>query len=200
LLDLLPANGDDQSAILCRLYHVSIDIVPPYEALSYSWDTPSDHAPHPTIYIEGRALETMPNLEAFLLQHRKDQDFPCLSLWIDAICINQEDSVERCQQVALMCKLYTRLSRLVVWLGVDDDEESKLTVKLLKLAAKAQREGQVSLRALQESLRSWNRETVVGYTLSVIKFLSRPWFSRSWIVQEFALGGQSNMVFKCGNL
>lgn len=37
LLDLLPVDsGDDQSAISCRLYHVSIDNLPTYEALSYS--------------------------------------------------------------------------------------------------------------------------------------------------------------------
>jgi hypothetical protein len=67
LLDLLLAPGDDQSPISCRLYHVSIDNMPPYEALSYSWDTDlSGQTTHPTIYIDGKVLKIMPNLEAFL--------------------------------------------------------------------------------------------------------------------------------------
>jgi len=40
-----------------------------------------------------------PNLDAFSRPHRQDQTFPHFPLWIDAICINQEDVVERRQQV-----------------------------------------------------------------------------------------------------
>ena len=38
-------------------------------------------------------------------------------LWIDAICINQEDFLERNQQIRLMCSIYSRCKRLLVWLG-----------------------------------------------------------------------------------
>lgn len=202
LLDLLPSTGDDQCPIPCRLYHVSIDNMPPYEALSYSWDTDlSGQTTHPTIYIDGKALKIMPNLEAFLRQHRHDQDSPCLPLWIDAICINQNDLVERRQQVAMMCKLYTQLSRLVVWLGINDDLEIQIAIELIKLNANAKMEGQESLGMFQKALASRFQETGFNYAVYVAKFLSRPWFFRSWIVQEYVLGSQKCIVvFKYGSL
>jgi hypothetical protein len=57
-MHLLPITGDDPSLILCQLYHVPIDNMPPYDALSYSWDTDlSGQTPHPTIYVDGKELK-----------------------------------------------------------------------------------------------------------------------------------------------
>jgi hypothetical protein len=38
-------------------------------------------------------------------------------LWVDALCINQEDAVERANQVKMMGKIYGRARRVTVWLG-----------------------------------------------------------------------------------
>ncbi|KAK4452731.1 hypothetical protein QBC34DRAFT_455729, partial [Podospora aff. communis PSN243] len=40
-------------------------------------------------------------------------------LWVDAICINQEDLVERESQVANMLRIYSACSRVVVYPGAD---------------------------------------------------------------------------------
>jgi hypothetical protein len=201
LLHLLPVTGDDPSLISCQLYHVSIDNMPPYEALSYSWDTSlSGQTPHPTIYVDGKELKIMPSLEAFLRQHRHDHDSG-LPLWIDAICVNQNDLVERRKQVAMMWRLYTQLARLVVWLGIDDDAEIKIATEFIQQHASAQREGQQSIRKFQENVISRFREEGLDFTVPLHKFLSRPWFSRTWIVQEYVLGSQKGTgVFKCGSL
>lgn len=39
-------------------------------------------------------------------------------IWIDGICINQNDPSERKSQVLLMGKIYHRCRRLVIWLGI----------------------------------------------------------------------------------
>jgi hypothetical protein len=44
---------------------------------------------------------------------------------VDTVCINQDDEVECRQQVGTPCNLFTHLSRLIVWLGVDDEQDSK---------------------------------------------------------------------------
>jgi len=201
LMHLLPVTGDDPSLISCQLYHVPIDSMPPYEALSYSWETDlSGQTPHPTIYVDGKELKIMPSLEAFLRQHRHDHDSD-LPLWIDAICVNQNDLVERRKQVAMMCRLYTQLARLVIWLGIDDDAEIKIATEFIQQYASAQREGQESVRKFQENLISRFRETGFNYSVLLNKFLSRSWFVRSWIVQEYVLGSQKGTaVFKCGSL
>ncbi|KAH7306119.1 heterokaryon incompatibility [Rhexocercosporidium sp. MPI-PUGE-AT-0058] len=38
-------------------------------------------------------------------------------MWIDAICINQDDSEERSIQVTLMREIYLRAQAVIVWLG-----------------------------------------------------------------------------------
>ncbi len=201
LMSLLPVTRDDPSLISCQLYYVSIDHMPSYEALSYAWDTDlSGQTPHPTIYVDGKELKIMPSLEAFLRQHRHDHDsgFP---LWIDAICVNQHDLVERRKQVAMMCRLYTQLARIFVWMGIDDDADLKIAIEFIQQHASAQREGQESIRKFQENLISRFRDTGFDYTVPLRKFLSRSWFSRSWIVQEYVLGSQKGtVVFKCGSL
>ena len=57
------------------------------------------------------------NLYATLQRHRP-VDQP-ITMWIDAICINQNDLEERCQQLLLMREIYSKSSRLFVWLGED---------------------------------------------------------------------------------
>jgi hypothetical protein len=200
-MHLLPITGDDPSLILCQLYHVPIDNMPPYDALSYSWDTDlSGQTPHPTIYVDGKELKIMPSLEAFLRQHRHDHDSD-LPLWIDAICVNQNDLVERRKQVAMMCRLYTQLARLIVWLGINDDAEIKIATEFIQQHASAYWEGQESVRKFRENFVSRFRETGFDYTVPLHKFLSRSWFFRSWIVQEYVLGSQKGTaVFKCGSL
>jgi len=38
-------------------------------------------------------------------------------LWVDAICINQDDPTERSQQVTLMRDIYRNASNILAWLG-----------------------------------------------------------------------------------
>lgn len=38
-------------------------------------------------------------------------------LWIDAICINQDDIAEKNSQVAMMAEIYKKATRVNIWLG-----------------------------------------------------------------------------------
>ncbi|KAI1326194.1 heterokaryon incompatibility protein-domain-containing protein [Xylariaceae sp. FL0255] len=42
-------------------------------------------------------------------------------LWVDAICINQRDDVEKTAQVRIMREIYARAKRTVIWLGREGD-------------------------------------------------------------------------------
>lgn len=52
-------------------------------------------------------------------------------LWVDAICINQDDQREREAQVAIMCEIYSGASRVLVWLG-PAAEDSDLAMSFLR--------------------------------------------------------------------
>jgi hypothetical protein len=73
----------------------------------------------------------------------------------------------------MMCQLYTRLSRLVVWLGVADGEESKSAIELIKFAARAIRDGQEPRRAWMETLASKYEEEKVAFTVPLTSLLTR---------------------------
>jgi hypothetical protein len=113
ILSLLPGVWAD--AIHCHSRAVSLDDNPDYEALSYVWGDPLVTS---TVFFNGSPFQATANL--FKALHRlRSKDNP-RSIWVDALCINQDDIEERNHQVALMGEIYKRTSRVLIWLG---DEE-----------------------------------------------------------------------------
>jgi hypothetical protein len=56
-------------------------------------------------------------------------------LWIDQLCINQEDKMEKTQQIMLMRQIYSSAGRVLVWLGADEGNGS-IALGLLKQIGK----------------------------------------------------------------
>ncbi|KAJ9647155.1 hypothetical protein H2199_002141 [Coniosporium tulheliwenetii] len=96
----------------CTLSKASLSDKPVYGALSYVWGDPSVTTP---IIVNGVEVQVTTNLDS-ALRHICQERFP-LILWVDAICINQEDLAERSQQVQLMGKIYSQAEGVMVWLG-----------------------------------------------------------------------------------
>jgi hypothetical protein len=92
----------------------------PYEALSYTWGPPFDgfDFPDEEISLCGTPVTIKANLADALRNFR--QSFRSYRIWVDALCINQNDSDERSSQVSMMSKIYSSASRVLVWLGKDD--------------------------------------------------------------------------------
>jgi hypothetical protein len=131
----------------------------PYEALSYCWG--SDEKPQ-SISIGNLNLCITQNLYT-ALRHLRDQDYPRI-LWVDALCINQDDEEEKENQIPLMAEIYARARRVVVWLGPAEDG-SDLALEEIRLAAEKS-ERLSSGESVQESIR---------------QLFKRPWFRRIWV-------------------
>ena len=43
-------------------------------------------------------------------------------LWVDALCINQEDNAERARQVKLMGEIYSTAQKVLVWLDPSEND------------------------------------------------------------------------------
>lgn len=95
---------------------VSLLDKPSFEALSYCWGPANVTEP---IELCGRQRQVTTNLEAALRQFRQDANGEPFRLWIDAICINQADDIEKGQQVALMRETYSSASNVRVWFGLE---------------------------------------------------------------------------------
>ena len=84
-----------------------------WEALSYTWGNSAD-LPQ-SIIINGRKKQITANL-ASALQHLRRPREPML-LWIDSICINQDNNEEKGHQIRLMRFIYEKATCVIVWLG-----------------------------------------------------------------------------------
>ena len=163
--------------------NVSLENAPVYEALSYAW---GESRKTGSISCGSESIAVTQNLATALVQIR-DPD-KIRTLWIDQICINQDDVDERNKQVALMGKIYSKAEKVVVWLGdghPDDgmafDFAPRLLSYLPPLSAGhgVTRRGLVARHALPLiDCPGW---------IALSRIFSRPYFRRSWIIQEVAL-------------
>ncbi|KAM0417447.1 hypothetical protein ACHAPT_012509 [Fusarium lateritium] len=89
-----------------------------FRALSYVW---GDAKVRRTVRLNGRDFEVTVNLYEGLRQMRESiyetEDLPMLPVWIDAICINQEDKNEKAKQVPNMHQIYNTAEEVLLWLG-----------------------------------------------------------------------------------
>jgi len=116
LLTLLPCGEDNHALIECTMGIVVLDKNVQYEALSYCWGDAKDKRLVSIQQPEGRfKLRVNRNLHT-ALRYLRLSNKPRL-LWINAMCINQEDLIEQYQQVAMMRDIYRSSANTVIWLG-----------------------------------------------------------------------------------
>lgn len=177
--------------------HVSINIisltsVPQYEAISYVWG-PQDvlHNIHCLDAHGIRVLKVGENLYRALLRLRPDRQTSgqARRLWIDQICINQDNIAERNAQVTLMGQIFEHAERTVVWLG-EEDHDTKLACDFLhKHARRVHDEEWVKKIQTQ-------RRTACGL-VATLEIACRPWFRRVWTFQEAAMARE--ILILCGS-
>ncbi|OTA62910.1 HET-domain-containing protein [Hypoxylon sp. EC38] len=136
-----------------------------YDALSYTW---GNQEKTDEIYIEGRVLGITRNLYIALTRLRSPTDSRCL--WIDAICINQDNVQERNHQVHMMKRIFSAASSVIVWLG-DAEGSVHATLEMI-LKCNWSRGKKNIFNYPEKSLRGLN------------ELFGRPWWKRIWIVQE----------------
>ena len=102
--------------VKCELSIHRIDSRPSYEAISYTWGDPSQSR---SVIINGCRLEV--NSNAFDILQDRATFLKTRKIWIDSICIHQVDKEEKSVQIPLMREIYSRASRVLVWLGSQPD-------------------------------------------------------------------------------
>jgi hypothetical protein len=116
-------------------------------------------------------------------------------LWIDAICINQNDLSEKGWQVSMMTDIYKNASRVVVYLDVPGGFENRIGDTIPRLVQVKQAVDTTSYREITwddfMSHKELQKMTKPPYfrdieTASLYLF-ENPWFWRTWIIQEISL-------------
>lgn len=200
LLVLQP--GESYDTLRCSFVVVSLLEVKEkykYEALSYYWGT--DQPSYEIRISQSKKLENRrsiknvvdhvkplsqkfyirSNLHAALVEFRdKDQS---IYLWVDALCIDQENEKEKNQQVSKMAKIYSSAHRVCIWLGAGNPKCS-LAMDFIDQI--------VDLSSLDRLIRD---ESTTSQWDALVELMRCRWFSRRWVVQELALATDATLHY-----
>jgi hypothetical protein len=194
VLEILPST--ESSIIQCQLEYIMLGRPAQYNALSYTWGDLT--APRAEIAVNGHKLRVTENCKLALQELRREAKVNSKTqvIWIDAICINQEDLEERHQQVLIMRSIYIGAQNLIIWLSPKADDSDK-AIKILTEFVRCEREG---LKHLQEWHKYFEGPSCYKHWLSIAKFFSWSWFRRVWVVQEYtAFANKNEPEFYCGS-
>ena len=128
------ASDATGSHLSCVLESFSLDACPSYHCLSYTWGpaltSDAGSGGHTNtakvelvVTAEAAAagvLSINENLSDALYQLAKSFSLGTTRyMWIDAICVDQDNSEERSSQVLMMDSIYSGAEKVLVWLGKD---------------------------------------------------------------------------------
>ncbi|KAK7705604.1 hypothetical protein SLS64_007971 [Diaporthe eres] len=162
---LKPIYSLDPNDLRFEIRHISREAAQRYTAVSYTW---GDQEPTKMIRLNGKLFHVRPNLLSclyYLSKARHDADLGWDWIWVDAICINQQDDREKSEQVGLMDKTYSNAQMVSLWLGLSPSQEEP-------------NNGDQGVAFEYEPFEWYDQLEEV---------LNRPYWSRFWVIQEFLL-------------
>ncbi|KAI6088180.1 heterokaryon incompatibility protein-domain-containing protein [Hypoxylon rubiginosum] len=168
--------GNDSHKIECELITENIARAD-FDALSYVWGISIFPC---KIKVNGSDFYVTYNLVSALRKLRRPDRHRVV--WIDALCINQSDDVEKSSQVRLMKTIYSKASEVIVWLGTG----SKVTTAAFNFIRQFS-----NARTEEDCNYVWAKVTsswgwwIIRKELNAI--LSHEWWTRAWIIQEVAV-------------
>jgi hypothetical protein len=177
------SHGSYDDPVQCSIHHADLADNPHFEAVSYTWaDEKGDCALSSTIYCSRAALRVTKSCESVLrrLRHPIKNHW----IWVDAVAIDQGDISERNHQVALMKEIYSHAHRVLIYAGEASFGSDRL---LSYLGARGpSKPGDIDVFRLFSHADGLKKE--------LESLLARPWFKRTWVVQEAYLAARATFI------
>jgi hypothetical protein len=194
------AHGKDINTARARSFEGA------FEAVSYTWgsaqpltDISIMDAQSPSTWVGTCSVRS--NLLDMLIHLRRPE--MARALWVDAICINQEDPLEKGEQIRRMYDIFKFASRTVIWLGLASNNSTQALQALEYLGKQLEYSSDnCFLPAPDASEKNWwslrHLIPLDSLTWSAIADLIQlPYFERLWIMQEIQAAGPNSMI-QCG--
>jgi len=163
------------------LKHISLIDIEPYDALSYCWGVSTQNY---QAWIatgnessENGWIHITDNLQSALaaLWERRGEKMT-IRIWVDALCINQNDLYERSQQVQMMRQIYSRAEKVLAWVGSKPQTApSSLSMAVFNL--------------------NTYHTTDEGPRQALKEFFNEEYWSRVWIIQEITVASTVVMLY-----
>jgi len=189
-----------------------INDLPRYEALSYTWGAPQDgvggyeYYDRIPILLNGSRFPIFRNLMEALGAIQLLWDFAddVQHLWIDAICINQDDLAERAAQVGIMDQIYKKASNTTVWLG-RENRDTKPVVDIFKAILNVPPQDFAPYyrrfpNGTPPPDEFWHARGLPSLDdheswAPMTRFFEHRWFSRAWVTQEVTLASKVTLLW-----
>ena len=206
---------EDESDVHCHLVRLDLNATKtlsrkrhPFMALSYVWGA---EEPKKKIYINGKHKHVSPNLHNALI-HLREKMAP-VPLWVDALCINQQDTLETSREVLKMKRIYAQCWSVLYWLGpamdpdLDDfyygqDDIPAHAVHMQEIGEvyeTLRERGDNESEKIIDVWRSVTRVKQIDSLKRLATYLallfSLPFWRRVWITQEFILSRDGFFVW-----
>ncbi|TVY92112.1 Heterokaryon incompatibility protein 6,OR allele [Lachnellula willkommii] len=212
LLHILPDPHPKDRRLQCKL--VAADIHSGYKALSYTWGKQDERSLR--IWVNGVLVPVGRNLMCALRALQANHTLAPI-LWVDALCINQDDMDERNRQVALMGRIYENASQVIAWLGTPQEFNFRpRTIPAFELVREASiipsqtgnhllkcpfpLEPHLKARWLLREQNKWLAAYVYNPDFSehwkqLAGLCGVEYWQRVWIIQEFCLAKKIRLLY-----
>ena len=182
-----------RSEHLYSVSNVTMDETLQFYALSYTWHGQSRSE---NLICNGTVLKVTPNVRTALTY--LSQREACLPVWIDAVCINQEDAMEKSLQIPFMEQIYSNAVKVILWFGVCSPQVDAAIGAVLEII---ERKNHLKNRESED----WDPRKdalldVLGPNsllwVGIEYLLCHPWLRRLWVFQEAVLA--RSIEIQCG--
>lgn len=184
VLQILP--GPEGSTVRAKLQRHALFNTPRYAALSYCW---GDESNGRQMFVNDVSVTITASLESALQRLRT---MGVELVWADAICINQQDQMEKSFQVRNMKQVYAKAETVYIWLGISRQAASGLQylqdMSLLALSHAAQSDytDGASVKSQPETCRE------LEYARDNLRALMKcAYWQRRWVIQEVTAASQA---------
>jgi len=173
---LLQIKKGFRNRISYTMESVPLAANPKYDALSYNW---GDVRKKETISVNGKTMSITQNLNRALKAITSSGE--SRTLWIDQICIDQNNLEEKARQIPLMNSIYSRAENVLVWLGAHKPPRWVENSKSLDWAG------------------GWGVAHATLYPHAALYWLyllsEEEYWKRCWIIQEVGLASNIQIHF-----
>lgn len=176
----------------CRLETEEISNSLDFYALSYAWGS---NLRCETISCNDQMLPITQSVQEALTALRPVLAAEGMPIWVDAICINQEDDAEKEREVLRMDVIYRQAKSVLVWLGLESQDSD---VAMSQIAALAENIAKIEQHPGLDDLPRYglpHKNDPVW--LAIGHLYQRKWFGRLWTFQEAVLATSLRVV--CGD-
>ncbi|KAF7952460.1 uncharacterized protein EAE97_001957 [Botrytis byssoidea] len=195
VLEILPFEEFSETInTICRIISLASGTsTETYVALSYTWGKPNDTS---YICINGHKHKVTPNLES-ALRHLRGHKAKVV-IWVDAVCVNQNDIPERDTQLKMMADIYRKAEKGLSWLGEESDDSS-LAFRMIQRWASLGIPHGMSRGELSAFFKNTLQDEIFmpRSVTALKKMLQRPYWKRVWILQEVTL--PPIVTMQCGH-